>query len=86
MNAPIDDGGPAFPALDYTHYQKTGMTLRDWFAGQALAALLFEVPPTDAGSFALAGLAVLAAAAGVALGPCRRAARVDPAVTLRAEG
>jgi len=48
MSTPIDNGGPAFP----THvpegpimsdgfpsspaYTKQGMTLRDWFAGQAL--------------------------------------------------
>lgn len=32
----IDDGGPAFP----THYNSHGgMTLRDWFAGQALAGM-----------------------------------------------
>jgi len=31
------DGGPAFP---YTESDCTGMTLRDWFAGQALAGLL----------------------------------------------
>ena len=55
-------------------------------AGQALSAILFEVPPTDPGSFALAGFAVLIAAGGVAVGPFRRAARVDPATTLRAEG
>jgi hypothetical protein len=32
----IDDGGPAFPAADYGQF---GMTLRDWFAGQALACV-----------------------------------------------
>lgn len=33
-----DDGGPAFPT---PHYQDSieGMSLRDWFAGQALAGL-----------------------------------------------
>jgi hypothetical protein len=37
-----DDGGPEFPVLDYNpnHEQMEcfnfGMTLRDWFAGQAL--------------------------------------------------
>ena len=43
----IDDGGPAFPTgiqpNDYMHPGMTfecGMTLRDWFAGQALAGLL----------------------------------------------
>lgn len=31
----IDDGGTAFPTVN----GRLGMTLRDWFAGQALAAL-----------------------------------------------
>jgi hypothetical protein len=40
--APIGDGGPAFPLQDWdeciqTHRIESGMTLRDWFAGQALA-------------------------------------------------
>lgn len=42
----IDDGGPAFPrpsgiaqeGVDTT--AKIGMTLRDWFAGQALAGMM----------------------------------------------
>jgi hypothetical protein len=34
----IDDGGPAFPRHAYDGHD--GMTLRDWFAGQALAGLL----------------------------------------------
>ena len=33
----IKDGGPAFPIL---RSDQPGMTLRDWFAGQALAGLL----------------------------------------------
>ncbi len=44
------DGGPAFPACipiehseeqgkDYPNYSESGMTLRDWFAGQALASM-----------------------------------------------
>lgn len=39
MSAPIDDGGPAFPNDSVTGTLKTadGMSLRDWFAGQALA-------------------------------------------------
>lgn len=40
----IDDGGPAFPAHQATdngmaYTTVPGMTLRDWFAGQSLAAL-----------------------------------------------
>jgi hypothetical protein len=38
MSAKIDDGGPAFPVPYVTLH--TGMTLRDWLAGQALAKLL----------------------------------------------
>lgn len=47
MNAP-NDGGPAFP-VTYSHaddegmrteQRRPGMSLRDWFAGQALAGLL----------------------------------------------
>lgn len=34
MTAPENDGGPAFPIQGYS-----GMSLRDWFAGQALAAV-----------------------------------------------
>ena len=39
------DGGPAFPTAgydgpDHTQAQTEGMTLRDWFAGQALNGLL----------------------------------------------
>ena len=32
----IKDGGPAFPFSDELHGFYPGMTLRDWFAGQAL--------------------------------------------------
>lgn len=34
------DGGPAFPNNDAHGCAYAGMTLRDWFAGQALAGLL----------------------------------------------
>ena len=45
MNAPINDGGAAFPRpVSFseeggTHRGTLGMTLRDYFAGQALAGL-----------------------------------------------
>jgi hypothetical protein len=45
VSTPIDDGGQAFPSADSQHpngdveYGKPGMTLRDWFAGQALIAI-----------------------------------------------
>lgn len=35
----INDGGPAFPSDNGVKYD-SGMTLRDWFAGQAMQALL----------------------------------------------
>ena len=34
----INDGGPAFPSDNGVKHD-SGMTLRDWFAGQALAGL-----------------------------------------------
>jgi hypothetical protein len=45
MSSPINDGGPAFPhdiqELGNAHRTaQPGMTLRDWFAGQALAGWL----------------------------------------------
>lgn len=64
MSATINDGGPAFPqpmatAEDgamYCSVEKAaelgGMTLRDWFAGQALAGMLAgpegDITPTEA--------------------------------------
>jgi len=42
----IDDGGAAFPTGDdhatcgNAQYYSPGMTLRDWFAGQAMAAIV----------------------------------------------
>jgi len=44
MSAP-NDGGPAFPRAGAEHslggnFEQDGMTLRDWFAGQAIAACL----------------------------------------------
>lgn len=36
----INDGGPAFPvASEVSGWHSNGMTLRDWFAGQAMAGL-----------------------------------------------
>jgi len=42
---PIDDGGPAFPVRG--DELNTGMSLRDYFAGQAMAALV-SIPDNDA--------------------------------------
>lgn len=35
-----NDGGPAFPSPSVQHQSLRGMSLRDWFAGQALAGSL----------------------------------------------
>lgn len=47
----IDDGGPAFPCdvqvedNSGSHYEEhSGLSLRDWFAGQALAGLCSQKP------------------------------------------
>jgi hypothetical protein len=37
----INDGGPAFPWHERGIYH--GMTLRDWFAGQALAGIDLDI-------------------------------------------
>lgn len=44
MSTKIEDGGPAFPSVLYKHYPvensaSDGMSLRDWYRGQALAGL-----------------------------------------------
>lgn len=43
MSDCIEDGGSAFPSLHELGdiaYTQGGMTLRDWFAGQALAGII----------------------------------------------
>jgi hypothetical protein len=42
MSAPINDGGSAFPSVARVIWQPhhDGLSLRDYFAGQALAGLL----------------------------------------------
>ena len=44
-----DNGGPAYPSQN-GHYFEPGMTLRDWFAGQALQGLLASGHFTDPGN------------------------------------
>ncbi len=48
MSAPIKDGGPAFPRTLAPHENCSapinGMTLRDWFAGQALVSFAQNFP------------------------------------------
>jgi hypothetical protein len=60
-----ENGGPAFPELGNVGYKsewqsESGMTLRDWFAGQALIGMLsnpnIERHP-DAGAFRLSKFA-----------------------------
>jgi hypothetical protein len=46
----INTGGPAFPSVLYTHekgpnHHDEGMTLRDYFAGQALAIVYYRFLP-----------------------------------------
>ena len=55
----INDGGPAFPWQD-GFGRVSGMTLRDWFAGQALAGLCAN-PSINMGSHATAEAAYLSA-------------------------
>lgn len=60
MSTPIDNGGPAFPhssqPLDGQgmpmcgEYSEWGMSLRDWFAGQALAG---DSANSEAGSWGM---------------------------------
>ena len=50
MSATTNDGGPAFPHFQFTETGKVeilpqgGMSLRDWFAGQALAGMASRAP------------------------------------------
>lgn len=47
MSGKIKDGGPAFPATEMHEYfgdhAYTGMSLRDWFAGQALVSVAASI-------------------------------------------
>ncbi len=56
-----------------------------WWLTSAMRTMLFEVAPRDPWSFALAVVALGAAAALAMAVPIRRAMRVDPAVTLQSE-
>ena len=53
-----NDGGPAFPAEHAnTNESRNGMTLRDWFAGQALAILAdhtYQNTPANSAIYAYA--------------------------------
>jgi predicted permease len=54
-------------------------------AGFALRNFLLGVSPIDPASYGIVTVLLLAAAAVATFGPLRRAARVDPAITLRSE-
>jgi ABC-type antimicrobial peptide transport system permease subunit len=54
-------------------------------ATRTMAGLLFDVRPSDAGSFAGAIASLVAVALLASLVPAWRATRVDPIVALRAE-
>jgi len=54
-------------------------------AGRIVQALLFEVKATDPEAFAIPALVLFAAALLAALPPAIRAARIDPARTLRSD-
>ena len=55
MSAPINDGGPAFPAQPMHKFpdgaiislNQGGMTLRDYFAGQALTNVDLRITMSD---------------------------------------
>jgi predicted permease len=55
------------------------------FATRSLAAILYDVPPTDAVSIGAAAILLSAAAMAACYVPARRAARIDPARTLTVE-
>jgi predicted permease len=60
-------------------------TIASLWLGRFAATLLFQVPPHDPVSLVAAAVTMLLVAAGAAVLPARRAARVDPAAGLRAE-
>lgn len=45
----IEDGGPAFPIVVPEEFQQAhpGLSLRDWFAGHALAGLIAQTTKAD---------------------------------------
>jgi hypothetical protein len=48
MSTTKNDGGPAFPVPNDALFDgQTGTSLRDWFAGQAMAALIVDPDRAD---------------------------------------
>jgi putative ABC transport system permease protein len=60
-------------------------TLGAYAATRVLSSLLFEVSPTDPGTFAGVAVVLASAAFVESLVPARRATQVDPLVALRTE-
>lgn len=44
-------GGPAFPTDNYANPNSIGMTLRDYFAGKAMQALIIANGPSPTGGW-----------------------------------
>jgi len=63
----------------------TAGVLVSWLGARYLSELLFETSPTDLATFASAALLLTAVVLVAAWVPARRAGRVDPAETLRAD-
>ena len=52
MNNEINTGGPAFPHDDQAqHYERAGMTMRDYFAAKAMQALIASYKTGEPWSF-----------------------------------
>lgn len=47
MSDKPNNGEPAFPVSDLSKTQAPGMTLRDYFAAKAMAAMMHEVTDID---------------------------------------
>lgn len=62
MGAIGHNGGPAFPTgTTPGHYSQEGMSLRDWFAGQALAGFIAGYyANTEAAGYGLSDMADIA--------------------------
>jgi predicted permease len=56
-----------------------------WVLTRFMRSMLFGIPHTDPFTFAVVGALLAAVAIAATLGPARRAARVDPTVTMRSE-
>lgn len=76
-----EDGGPAFPVADMAKTQCSGLSLRDYFAGQALAAVAAfwaKHEPTMNPKFSAEGDRLLIAADCYAIADAMLAERSKP--------